>query len=477
MNRIPRHIHQLWNDENPPPRYLPLIESWKRHNPAWKYTLWTHAAVRELISTRRPELLPVFDGYAKPICRADLGRYVVLAEFGGIYADLDTECLRPIDPLLEDTTGLVLADEPAEHLSPDSAAGRRGFMHLPCPAFIASTPGHEFWKHLFVAIRITANHPDPLDATGPFLLGQLYDVPIVTPLVTRPPTELVYPFAKDDCWSGRIRDEEFWNRRTRHAFLVHYWEGTWFKGELPTTLGRGAPAGVESPQQLVSCLMVTRCRGGMVRQAIECFLRQTYPDRELVLLTEQLAPDLATLIAPHASIRAVEVGHRGLTLGALRNLAVRAARGQLVAQWDDDDLHHPERLSAQVNALRQARADACLLNRWKIWWPGEHKLATSVARPWEGSILAVKSALPDYPDLRRGEDTPVIEKLLRQARVVLLDAPHLYVYRVHGENTFHSAHFAQHWQVATERFEGEAYRVHLAELAKSYPTLDLQPQG
>ncbi len=47
--------------------------------------------------------------------------------------------------------------------------------------------------------------------------------------------------------------------------------------------------------------------------------------------------------------------------------------------------------------------------------------------------------MPPYPELRRGEDTPVIQAM----QIVRLDAPHLYQYRFHGENTFDEAH----WQM------------------------------
>ena len=47
------------------------------------------------------------------IARVDLGRYLILARLGGVYADLDCECLRPIDSLIH-RQQFVIGVEPAE---------------------------------------------------------------------------------------------------------------------------------------------------------------------------------------------------------------------------------------------------------------------------------------------------------------------------------------------------------------------------
>ncbi len=225
---------------------------------------------------------------------------------------------------------------------------------------------------------------------------------------------------------------------------------------------------------LVSCMMVSRTgRFELARTAINCFRAQTYSNRELLIVTEQLDPALAQFIdqLQDNRLRVVETGTSSPTLGDLRNAAVDASRGQFVCQWDDDDLHAPERLDRQLAAIRNANADACLLQRWTIWWPNQQRLAVSTRRPWEGSLLALKSALTRYPSLRVGEDTPVVEQLLQLKQVILLDAPELYIYRVHGNNTFAAAHFEHHWNLATERYEGEACEKRLSDLANQIPDL------
>jgi mannosyltransferase OCH1-like enzyme len=48
-----------------------------------------------------PEMWPLYRRYPEQIQRVDAARYMLLHHFGGVYADLDIECLRPFDTLRE----------------------------------------------------------------------------------------------------------------------------------------------------------------------------------------------------------------------------------------------------------------------------------------------------------------------------------------------------------------------------------------
>jgi mannosyltransferase OCH1-like enzyme len=98
---IPRIIHQTWKDERVPERFRDAQRSWQELHPAWDYRFWTDRDLEALVRTRAPELLPTYERYPDAIQRVDAARYVILREFGGMYVDLDTVCLRPHDDLLE----------------------------------------------------------------------------------------------------------------------------------------------------------------------------------------------------------------------------------------------------------------------------------------------------------------------------------------------------------------------------------------
>lgn len=475
---IPRIIHQLSKTEEIAPHLQGFQASWKRLNPEYDYQLWTDSRLEAFVRDQAPEFLPLYLAYPRPICRADLGRYLVLNLIGGVYADLDCQCLQPIDPLLENRE-LAIACEPSAHQQQDSVQ-ERGFDQIVCPSFIASEARHPFWQDVLTALRQVdptrvLTNTDVLDATGPFLLSR---VVAGQPEHERHllPSALIYPFSKEECWQGLIFDPAFWSARTQEAFVAHYWESSWFKpsshwrsgvpSQAPVHLRQPAapvplPTAATSAQgdaaakPLISCLMVTRGRRRQARLAIDCYLAQTHDSRELIIIDDDPASELEAEIASIActSIRHIRLADDGLSLGSLRNIALDHARGDYICQWDDDDLHDPVRLEVQLQTLLATGARASLLARWMIWWPHLDRIAVSCYRDWEGSLLCDRAVMPRYPNQRSGEDSVVLSELMKQIPIARIDLPRLYVYIVHGTNTFGSEHFEPHWQQATERWD------------------------
>ena len=157
---------------------------------------------------------------------------------------------------------------------------------------------------------------------------------------------------------------------------------------------------------------------------------------------------------------------RKLSLGELRNLAIESAFGEYVAQWDDDDLNDPSRLEHQIQTIKQSKSTACMLSRWTVWWPNKNRLFISGKRTWEGSLVCARSAMPRYPAISKGEDTPLIDELIARSKVVFLDAPRLYIYVIHGANTWHDAHFEAIFKSATVDFNSNAYYRVLKEVSR-----------
>ena len=99
---IPRIIHQSYISlETLPEKWKTVPDEWKKTHPDFEYRFWSDESNRELIRTKYPWFLSVYDGYPNPISRADAARYFVIYTYGGIYSDMDITPLKSITaPLL-----------------------------------------------------------------------------------------------------------------------------------------------------------------------------------------------------------------------------------------------------------------------------------------------------------------------------------------------------------------------------------------
>jgi len=235
------------------------------------------------------------------------------------------------------------------------------------------------------------------------------------------------------------------------------------------------PGARPSAVPLVSCLMVTKDRFELAQLAVGCFRRQSWPRKELVILDEgadgRLRDWVAGLTDP--DIRLVPVAG-GRTLGELRNQSLELARGDFVCQWDDDDLQHPARLEIALAAMAATQTTTSFLARETMWVPARQRMATVAERPrpHENTVLAPRGSSLRYPSLARAEDTPAVLALVARQRAVLLDLPQLYVYGVHGRNTWDDDHMERMWLSTFDRTEGPETDHRLKRFAKVYPVAD-----
>ena len=66
-----------------------------------------------------------------------------------------------------------------------------------------------------------------------------------------------------------------------------------------------------------------------------------------------------------------------------------------------------------------------------------------LSRNWggvEGTMLALRSAMPKYTHLKKGEDTPVRDYFINKDSYIILNAPYLYTYIFHTNNTWDKTH-------------------------------------
>ena len=224
-----------------------------------------------------------------------------------------------------------------------------------------------------------------------------------------------------------------------------------------------------SERPLVSCLMVTRGNLDILRHSVECYARQSWDHRELVVVTDvdrsRAVGDLLNAVQLKRA-QVVGVGP-GMTLGDLRNIAIARARGAILIQWDDDDLSDPDRIAVAVDLLRREAVGAVFLDRWLLWWPSRQLAAIGFPRACEGSVAMWRRSARVYPALAKGEDTFALNYL--DEPVALISSPLQYVYAITGENTWDEEHFEAQVAAAEHRFEGDDYHALMALLAERLP--------
>jgi glycosyltransferase involved in cell wall biosynthesis len=213
----------------------------------------------------------------------------------------------------------------------------------------------------------------------------------------------------------------------------------------PTTATRGAAQLVCRP--LVSCVMPTKGRPEFMLQSIRYFQRQTCPDLELIIV-DASPRSLAPFLPDDPRIRHFSVASR-LSLGAMRNFGSEQASGEILVQWDDDDWYGPERLSAQVQPIRDGVADITgltdtrffVLDQWKFWLCSPELHRRMFRLDVSGGTLAFRRSLFGaqcrYPDASLAEDAAFLQQAVHSgARLKRLPSAEHYLYLRHAGNTW-----------------------------------------
>lgn len=226
MKKIPKIIHQTWKTSELPVQHKLLADTWKTYLPDWEYILWTDEMNREFVAKNFPYFLEKYDSYPRHIQRVDAIRYLLLKKYGGLYVDLDFECLESIEHFLEDTD-FVAGKEPDWH------AVRFNMPYIICNAFMASSPNNGFINYLCDKL---INYPvsdgnhymDVLNSTGPFLLTNTYNEYPEKSQIRILESETIYPIGMEEA-DKILKNEanEDMINRVNNAYAIHYFFSNW----------------------------------------------------------------------------------------------------------------------------------------------------------------------------------------------------------------------------------------------------------
>jgi mannosyltransferase OCH1-like enzyme len=107
---IPHFLHQYWDTGDPPASVRPLLATWSELNRGWNYRLWNDESIIDFIEAQHfgASVRGAYEACRFPAMRADLARYILLWKLGGVYADADLTCLRPLHEVVDTEASLVI---------------------------------------------------------------------------------------------------------------------------------------------------------------------------------------------------------------------------------------------------------------------------------------------------------------------------------------------------------------------------------
>jgi glycosyltransferase involved in cell wall biosynthesis len=105
-----------------------------------------------------------------------------------------------------------------------------------------------------------------------------------------------------------------------------------------------------SPLVSAICLTYNRAPSSLhlLEESVESFLRQDYPNKELIVFNDTPGQGL---VCDAPGVIVINATERLPTLGQKFNAAIAHASGMLLAPWDDDDISLPWRLSRSIAML------------------------------------------------------------------------------------------------------------------------------
>jgi len=126
---IPKIIWQTYKEpyEHLAQYMKDAIQTWKNLNPEYEWKYMNDAEAAEFIKTEYGnEWYDIFISLPVGVMRGDLWRYMIIYKYGGVYADLDTECLEPISTWMIEDKDFIVCPETDDHFCQWTFAGTAG---------------------------------------------------------------------------------------------------------------------------------------------------------------------------------------------------------------------------------------------------------------------------------------------------------------------------------------------------------------
>lgn len=220
---IPSIIHMIWLGSAPTSLVKLALASWQKYHPSWEIKLWTDQEVKQLkwSHPRSALLYAEAQNWAE---KSDILRFEILYQYGGVYADTDAICLKPLDSLINsglnffacfEENKIKLLGRPLIGSAVIVSAKHHPILHRCIEYSFAKSEQPELKQHI-------RSGPGPLSkACYEVLEAGEEDILIL-------PCSYFYPLP----WNKRLLNfEQILENIRPESFAVHLWEGTWLESD------------------------------------------------------------------------------------------------------------------------------------------------------------------------------------------------------------------------------------------------------
>lgn len=162
---IPKIFYQTWKTKDLSPGMSAARETWLSKHPDWTHVLVDDAEQRAFVADFGSDVVKAYDMLKSGAFKSDLWRYCQLYKSGGVYADIDSVCVEPLESYLRADDQFVSSEA-----TPREGGGLGWVVYQ---AIIAARPGHPFLERAIErgVGEILAGEKDGFLAIGPSGLG------------------------------------------------------------------------------------------------------------------------------------------------------------------------------------------------------------------------------------------------------------------------------------------------------------------
>lgn len=223
----------------------------------------------------------------------------------------------------------------------------------------------------------------------------------------------------------------------------------------------------------VSCVMATRNRARFLPEALRCFLRQTYKNRELIVVDDGDRP-VRRLCEGLPRVRYIRLT-RPTPLGSKLNIGIQAAHGDFIQKIDDDDFYRSDFLASTVEHLPQRSLAATIVARCCfLIMLGKDRVLRHSGHGWTpGGTFCFHRSLAErrpFRDVSSGEDSWLVRDV--RPRIVRICDVEQYIVVRHGRNTWTRVNTRESVETVEEFFARR--KIYDKPLRRLMPAADLQ---